>query len=543
MIRNKSSPKRKSIAFWILGLALIGLLVVACSSQPQQGSPAPTGIPAASPSSPTISSSPVPLSSTPATTPTATPVPLKALKLAPESGPVGTAFTITGQGLSPGKPLQLQWVTWDGSYVTNASPENVEFQEPKFTERRVLLGGATPDVDGRITTTFTAPEDYGTVHDIYALADGVRVAKGGFSILTTATMTPTEGVLGTPLSITVKGMGWSAFERTLSVRYDNKFMGFISSVTTRGTAVFQIRAAGPVGQHLVQVIQSSTGEPYLNAQQAPIAFRWTHVPTKDFRWLFNVTRDAGPSASVLEWPEQSYVSSATSAAVPRTTSSSNPGASPGVAAALEPSVGQILSQSTLRATGLSPGSAVELFWVTARGNRLSPSGWNLTETSLLKTTVAQDGSLKAPIQVPDDLGGWHVVKVVGGDKMLVEVPYYVERSLTSVNPARVKAGESFTIQVKGIGWTELDNGFAVTYDNGYIGYACGFNSNGDVTMTLVATGGPGTHLIDIYPMIFQGHGKPPWSYEIPQLTALQDHPGLALGYNLPIFRLAVEVTA
>jgi hypothetical protein len=56
------------------------------------------------------------------------------------------------------------------------------------------------------------------------------------------------------------------------------------------------------------------------------------------------------------------------------------------------------------------------------------------------------------------------VKVVQNDKVLAEVPYFVERSLVVVAPPRVRA-ESFTVQVKGIGWTELDNGFTVTYDN------------------------------------------------------------------------------
>jgi hypothetical protein len=42
-------------------------------------------------------------------------------------------------------------------------------------------------------------------------------------------------------------------------------------------------------------------------------------------------------------------------------------------------------------------------------------------------------------------------------------------------------------------------------------------------------------------MIYQGHGKPLWSYQIPQLTFARDFPGLALGYKLPAMRLAVEV--
>jgi hypothetical protein len=63
----------------------------------------------------------------------------------------------------------------------------------------------------------------------------------------------------------------------------------------------------------------------------------------------------------------------------------------------------------------------------------------------------------------------------------------------------VKVSETFTVQIKGVGWTELNNMVAVTYDNAAMGYACGFNSNGDVTINSVATGHPGTHLIDLIP--------------------------------------------
>ncbi len=56
-----------------------------------------------------------------------------------------------------------------------------------------------------------------------------------------------------------------------------------------------------------------------------------------------------------------------------------------------------------------------------------------------------------------------------------------------------------------------------------------------------ASGDPGTHLIDIYPMIFKGHGEGSWNYNIPQLTALQDQPGLGLGCRLPSFRLAIQI--
>jgi hypothetical protein len=161
-----------------------------------------------------------------------------------------------------------------------------------------------------------------------------------------------------------------------------------------------------------------------------------------------------------------------------------------------------------------------------------------------KATTKADGALDAPFEAPDDLGGWHTVQVLADKKVVAEVPYYLERNLTNAGQKRVKAGEIVTIQMKGIGWTELDNGVAVTYDNGYVGDACGFNSGGDITLYLTATGGPGTHIVDIYPMIYEGHANSQvFDFEVPQLTALRDNPSLALGYRLPIFRTAFQIVA
>jgi hypothetical protein len=87
----------------------------------------------------------------------------------------------------------------------------------------------------------------------------------------------------------------------------------------------------------------------------------------------------------------------------------------------------------------------------------------------------------------------------------------------------------------------LDNTVAVTYDNASIGYACAFNTNGDVTMNLVASGHPGTHLIDIYPAIYKGKDRVPLNYQTPFLTYARDFPALALGYRLPAYRLAIEI--
>jgi hypothetical protein len=181
-----------------------------------------------------------------------------------------------------------------------------------------------------------------------------------------------------------------------------------------------------------------------------------------------------------------------------------------------------------------------MWWVTARGNRVTPSGWSLADIPLPSATTTATGTLAVPVTVPDDLGGWHVLKMAQNGQIVAEAPFYVERSLVDASPRQVRVGDTVTVQVKGVGWTELDNGFAVTYDNAHIGYACGFNSNGDVTMQIIATGAPGTHLIDLYPMVYAGQDPKDW-YWAPVLTYAEDFPALSLGYRLPAMRIAIEI--
>lgn len=527
----------------LASLVLMWLLTACTAAAPQAAPSAPSGAPAAGqPSSlqdvPIIGA--LPRGAAPSAAPAspssgAAPAPaaaLKLLKVQPVSGNVGDPFTVTGEGLPPSKEVDFVWLTVDGGYDTKVGPENVEFHEKKFVEKRFSLGRAATDAQGSVTASLKVPEDHGEVHDFYAVVDGQDIAKGGYRITRNVTISPQDGPVGTPITIKVTGLGWKTFESTIGVRYNNLPTGIVTAVTTSGTAVVQIRAAGPPGKHVIDFNHAARSNPYLNNWQSGTA----HIP--DIRLWFTVTEDAGPPPFVLEWPDESRLAKPGDGYA-RTTAGG--GVAPTVSAAIEPASGPILSRATLRARGLAAGSVAELVWVTVKGNRTILSGWGTTDTTLQKATAGADGSLTATFQVPDDLGGWHTVKLVQGDKVLGDAPYYVERSIVDVTPRRVKAGEVFTVQIKGVGWTELDNGVAITYDNGYIGFACGFNSQGDVTVPLVATGGPGTHLIDLYPMIYQGHGKPPWSYQWPILSFRQDAPGLALGYRLPAMRLAITI--
>jgi hypothetical protein len=474
-------------------------------------------------------------------TPNGAPAALKLLKIEPVKGYSGDSFTVTGEGFPANKKVEILWSTVDAAYVTKVLPDNLEYHERKYDEKRVGMGSVSADAHGRVQAKLVAPEDFGEVHDIYAAVEGQDIGRGGFRILRSASITPSEGPVGTPITVTVKGLSWRGFEQFMALRYDNKYTGEISAVTTKGTAVFQFRAAGPAGKHVIQLNNSTAYAPgaYLNTQQSPQAYIYSHLDNRqEFRFTFNVTQDAGLPAESLHWPEKSRVTPM-KADTPRTTMSVT--ASAAVSATLTPASGPVNSQAALRASGLPANTEVGLYFVTARGNRMTPSGWNLDSVPLATATTKADGSLTATIKIPDDLGGWHVVKLAARDRVLAETPYYVEQSLISVTPKRLKVGDPFTVQIKGVGWTELDNTLAVTYDNAVIGYACGFNSNGDVTINLIASGHRGTHLIDLYPAIYRGKDRAPWNYQTPLLTYARDFPALSHGYRIPAYRLAIEV--
>jgi hypothetical protein len=107
-----------------------------------------------------------------------------------------------------------------------------------------------------------------------------------------------------------------------------------------------------------------------------------------------------------------------------------------------------------------------------------------------------------------------------------------------MTPTSGPAGTPVTIHLKGVGWTEYDNIYIANYDNAYMGYACGFNSQGDVVIHFTAAGAPGLHLIDLYPGIYQGPEAGQQLYRQPQLTYTTDHPG----NTIPALRFAFEVT-
>jgi hypothetical protein len=202
-----------------------------------------------------------------------------------------------------------------------------------------------------------------------------------------------------------------------------------------------------------------------------------------------------------------------------------------------PVFGGIHQPVTVKGSGFEPGKTVTLNWTTVTGNRISGGGWEEHFRPIAEAKADAAGSVEFHFNAPDDLGGSHGLWADAGGKRKTGT-FWIMPTALPLDVARGPAGTTFRVHLKGTGWSETANIYTLVYDNAISGYACGFNSQGDIEIVMQATGEPGWHFIDLYPAIYKGKETRPNNYRLPQLTFADDHPG----EDLPRFRFAFEVT-
>jgi hypothetical protein len=433
------------------------------------------------------------------------------MTVSPEHGPPGTPVWVTAEGLPADTDFQLVWRTVKGSWkVADGKYHGREYAPAGFEIAAVRTDGA-----GRVNTMFTVPEDFGFYHDV-VLQQGERLfIQAAFSVDMSVTMSPLNGPVGTPITVKVKGIGWRPLENSWMLLYDNHFTGWISAVTTAGSGTFTMPATGEPGVHVLEVLHGEFTFPYRNMQQGPESGR------PRFALRFTIT----PGAPVLP----PAASQQTQQGVQRLPPPGSLTAAPHFAG-----VGQPIEVS---GAGLTPGERYALGWTTVIGNRVGGNGWSESSRPVAEGVANSLGRVEFELTVPNDLGGAHSLSVENGtDKQTGS--FWITPTAFPLDLEHGPPGTPFAMHLKGVGWTETANIYTVVYDNSYIGYACAFNSQGDVEIPLQATSDPGWHFIDLYPAIYRGEEPRPRNFMIPQLTYAADHPG----EDLPHFRFAFEVT-
>jgi hypothetical protein len=436
------------------------------------------------------------------------------LSVTPVHGPVGTPVTITGTGMPPGQDIQLLWTTVKGSWKV----ADGEYHGRSFDPIAYRIATVKSDKSGAFTASFVAPDDFGFLHDILAQQDNRLLTQSAFDVDMTVRLLSSSGPVGTPIEIEAHGIGWRELQASWMLLYDNRYTGWMSSITTHGSARATVPAVGSAGLHILEVLNSDFGSVYRNMQQSPQPDR------PRFKLSFTVT----PGAPVLPPPAEQQLQAKVRSLLPPGKLVTTPAFSP-----IERPVVTV-------GTGFDPGRTYKLNWTSLTGNRIV-GHWEESSRTVAEAKSDAGGRLEFRYQVPDDLGGHHTLWVDNGGAEAAKTlgTYWVAPSALPLDVTRGPVGTTFKVHLKGVGWTETANIYTVVYDNGHTGYACAFNSQGDIEIFMQATGEPGWHFIDLYPAIYKGKESQPVSFRLPQLTYADDHPG----EDLPAFHFAFEVTS
>jgi hypothetical protein len=432
------------------------------------------------------------------------------LEVTPAHGPAGTPVRVTGEGFPADTELDLVWRTVRGRWKVTVA----EYHGREYAPAAYRVAAVKSDRAGRVAAAFVVPEDFGFVHDVVIQRGDRLLTQTAFKLDMTARLARDRGPVGSPIAVEVQGIGWRDLEGSWVLLYDNKFTGFISAVTTGGTARFTIPAAGRPGLHIVEILHSDFNSPYRNTQQSPVPDR------PQFKLGFTIT----PGPAVLPPPPEEQAQREVRS-LP----------APGALVASPPFAG-VGRPVTVSGEGFEAGRAQALNWNTVVGNRMSGAGWEELSRVIAEARADASGRVDFRFAVPDDLGGAHNLWVDAGGTPR-RGAFWIAPTARALDVARGPVGTPFRVHLKGVGWSETANIYTVVYDNATSGYACAFNSQGDVEIVMQATGEPGWHFIDLYPAIYKGKEVRPNNYRLPQLTYADDHPG----EDLPRFRFAFEV--
>ena len=202
--------------------------------------------------------------------------------VSPEHGPPETLVKVTAEGLPADSEFQLVWRTVRGAWKVAQG----EYHGREYAPAAFDLASVRSEAAGRLATTFSVPEDFGFLHDVVLQQAERLFIQAGFSVDMSVTLSPPSGPVGTPITVEVKGIGWRPLESSWMLLYDNHLTGWISAVTTAGSATFTIPAAGGPGLHVLEVLHGEFTFPYRNMQQSPEGDR------PHFVQHFTITRGA-----------------------------------------------------------------------------------------------------------------------------------------------------------------------------------------------------------------------------------------------------------
>jgi hypothetical protein len=513
------------IALLLLGVLLSG----ACSSAKAETTTATViqtktvTVTSAAATTTTSSTAVVPTTTAPPPTTTAVNWPMQItgkLSVSPANAPVGATVTVSGTEFAPNAKFDLMWQDVKGSWDV----KNGEYFGRIYKENWITLGPVQTDAQSGFKTTFTVPEGFGFTHDLVVLEGGTTGGtirgKLGFNVDMKISIDSTSGPLGSPITVSISGMGWRDYENSWMLLYDNKYTGVLTTTTTHGMGKAVIPATGGTGKHIIQVLQGSFTFAFMNIAQSP----FPKTPT----WTFAYTVTDGAPIMPPAFNTQS------NAVVKGTTPAATGKAQVWTDVYLAP----VGTPMNILGRAFPAGAKVDLFYWGMTGNRVDGKGYEKVKKTIGAVTATATGDINFAFTMPDTHGGEHILFAEVAGTEVANTTFNLTPSAVSITPSSGPVGTIMDIQLKGLGWTVEENNYYMTVDNDYVGYTCGFNNYGTVDIMLPIAGTPGWHYVDFYPGVYKGTepGKIE-NYRVPYLT-YTDHPG----EKIPVFHYAFLVT-
>ena len=210
---------------------------------------------------------------------------------------VGAEVRVNATDLPSGKTVELMWETVTGGWVIE---DYYHFRGKKFDASRTSLGKFDVNADGRLDARFTTPKTTAACTRWWRSSTVRWSPRRGSKSTQSFEMSPSSGPIGTPIEIKVKGLGFRVMDSTWVVNWDNGLVGFVSAVSSKGSAVARFRAAGPAGAHVVHVLSGFQGQGYLNHEQAPNSY----LPRPHFTFRTTSEQPVSTRAFAEAYPEQ-----------------------------------------------------------------------------------------------------------------------------------------------------------------------------------------------------------------------------------------------
>ena len=104
------------------------------------------------------------------------------LTVVPAQGIFGDPIVISGKAMAPNATFTLTWSTSDASWVAGIEPNTANYMGTSYSNYNVDMATITTDATGAFTFSTKIPSDWGGVHDIYAVSNGVGAGHGGLQV-------------------------------------------------------------------------------------------------------------------------------------------------------------------------------------------------------------------------------------------------------------------------------------------------------------------------------------------------------------------------